>query len=134
MGVTDITNVLRCLGGNVPPEGLANSSALGYSKTDGCLYLINGIKLGVALVVIPSLEGMGRLGLRKRVEIFGEPPKMCTCLGFLGKRLHLVKGHSGTSKKGKAIAVDEDGFTKATKGKWRPKPKPIWDLRRETQE
>ncbi|KAJ9541722.1 hypothetical protein OSB04_028228 [Centaurea solstitialis] len=72
-------------------------------------------------VVIPSLTGGEDVRVAIKVEYIWEPSQCDHCLVFGHKSATCIKALATKKTKGKALVVDEDGFTKVQRKEWRPK-------------
>ncbi|KAJ9536550.1 hypothetical protein OSB04_un000302 [Centaurea solstitialis] len=72
-------------------------------------------------VVIPSLVGGDDVIVKVRVEYLWEPIQCSHCMVFGHKSSSCVKAAVAQKIKGKAVVIDDDGFTKVQRKEWRPK-------------
>ncbi|KAJ9544003.1 hypothetical protein OSB04_023710 [Centaurea solstitialis] len=72
-------------------------------------------------VVIPSLTGGDDMKVKIGVEYIWEPSQCTHCLVFGHKASGCAKAIQADNKKQKAQVVDEDGFVRVERRKWRPK-------------
>ncbi|KAJ9561754.1 hypothetical protein OSB04_006914 [Centaurea solstitialis] len=72
-------------------------------------------------VVIPSLSGGDDTTVKIKVEYLWEPLQCSHCMVFGHKVSSCVKAVVAQKTKGKAVVIDDDGFTKVQRKEWRPK-------------
>ncbi|KAJ9536705.1 hypothetical protein OSB04_un000090 [Centaurea solstitialis] len=75
-------------------------------------------------VVIPSLTGGDDMKVKIGVEYIWEPIQCNHCLVFGHKASGCAKAVHADNKKQKAQAMDDDGFVRVERRKWRPKQMP----------